>query len=170
MPAWGTCLLLCAAASLSGCAQYHDTRSPEAQKAELAAAIQDVVGEYEVVDARNENPQWHTRRVVVSYLAGYKVLQVVMTDPSNGNSRISSTKCTGWHTDKSGGFSAVHCEGQKGIVFFDVSAHEHEQIIKDSRKYHPFEPMVVPAGSSTLDIYYEDAPEIYFALKKKQKM
>ena len=166
MPAWGASLLLCAAAMLTGCAQYHDPRPPETQNAELAAAIQDVVGEYEVVDARNENPHWHTRRVTVSYLAAYKVFQVVMTDPSNGDSRITSTQCRGWHTDKNGGFSAVHCEGKHGFVFFDVTAHEPAKTVTDSRKYRPFEPMVVPAGSSTLDIYYENSPELYFVMKK----
>jgi hypothetical protein len=169
MPVWSTCLLLCSASVLTGCAQYHDPRPPERQKAELAAAIQDVVGEYEVVDARNENPQWHTRRAVVSYLPAYGVLQVIMTDPLNGDSRLTGTKCTGWHTDKNSGFSAVHCEGQKGgAVFFDVSLHEPGQrVVKDSRKYRPFEPMVVPAGSDTIDIYYGDSPEIYLVMRKK---
>lgn len=156
---------LCTSLLLSACASYHDSRSPEQQKSALNAALNDLIGDYEIVDSR---PASDYRRVSIGTTKG--LMTVALATPERGI-LMHGSKCTGWHTEKDGRyFKSVMCDGRDwDVLYFDVQTDSTQKSVDDKNTNSKFEPMTVPAGYYLLTTRIKSTQkEAYFLMKRKE--
>lgn len=168
-------LMLCSAALLAGCTTYLETRPPAERKAQFAAATQDLIGEYDIIDSRKAGG-WEFTHASVTALPAYGVIKVTLSSPAEAY-LLRSQNCKGWHVSAKGDgsrhYAAVMCDDVGGdnvrgdVSFFNVDYESDGTSVTDHGAVLPFKPMIVPPDSYELEVTLHSGRTIHYVMKRK---
>jgi hypothetical protein len=149
---------------LAACAApFKDTRSPEELAAHVAAALNVVVGDYEVVDTRNDRA---AKFAVVAVDGQDRSMNVVLVRRDGSVLVLNGRNCTGGYNvvERSG---RVSCRGPSAdIIYFAVDKNLDERKVTGSM-FGESEPMTIAKGDYLLEYWESRGRPHYYLMKRK---
>jgi len=151
--------------ALSACATpYKDPRTAAELSEDVAASLNQLIGEYEVVDARNDN---FAQSAAVSVDGEGRSVNVMMALRNGSIFVLNGNDCSGAFNRKDNAGSLSCYQPTSDIIYFSIGKSNYARKIDTSVLLMASKPLLVEKGDYLLEYMERRGRGHYYLLKRK---
>lgn len=150
---------------LSACSTpYPDTRSPEVQKNQLIKSLNELIGNYKVLDSRNDDYAKFSSLKVTSEI---NQMNIMMLSQENKIFQLNGKDCIGRYKEQEKDAFIICSKPSENVNLFTFERVLNERKITDGAVVGGFKPLTVKEGDYLLSYWTKNGRPHHYILKRQ---